>query len=186
MAEIVPSRREQLYLWATWTLAVGMSGAAIGALQQVGICEGTFIGLILVGLLLYGGVGLAMAQWLMLRGAVTKAGLWRSASANGWLLAVAVEWRASETVRELLGADREVWDLLAPEQTQFPWLLLVGLALGIAQALLWRRRVGAAWWLPACVAGVILTTLGLASVHEMLAGMRVGACSGFSGARSKP
>jgi hypothetical protein len=37
--------------------------------MTMGMSEGTLLGLLLVGALLYGGIGLGMAQWVMLQGA---------------------------------------------------------------------------------------------------------------------
>src|SRR5262249_38350228 len=159
-------------LWLAWTLATAASGAAIGAIQQAAACEGSILALLLLPVLFCAGIGLGAAQWLVLRGVVTKAYLWIPVTAIGWMLAGGAEISVTGAVAQFFGAAHELWELLAPEQTQFPGILVFGLVLGTVQALVLRRLAGAAWWVPASIAGVILATLGLASVHDALASVR--------------
>jgi hypothetical protein len=169
--------QEQLRLWIAWILATTLSPAVFGALQQSSSCASFFLQLLFLPVLFGVGIGLAAAQWLVLRRALANAKPWIIATGVAWILASIVELEVMRTSRMLLSTNFEVWNSLAWEQTLFPAILAAGLVFGAAQALVLRRLAGAAWWVPATIAGVILATLGLASVHDSLASLQAGSCA---------
>lgn len=128
--------------WFQWTL-VSLGGWFAGAFagQLVGSILGMIIGLAVAGAV----VGLA--QWLVLRGRVNRAGWWIAATAAGVALAGSV------------GGVIVSVQVLLPETDQLPyvavatagleWMLIGGTLPGLLQWLVlrqWVRRAG--WWLP--------------------------------------
>jgi hypothetical protein len=155
--------QEQLGIWIAWTLVTILSAAMFGALQHASSCMGIYLQCLYLPVLLGAGIGLGAAQWLVLRHAFANAKPWIIATGMAWILGLIVEQGVAKTT-----------------QTQFPGLLFGGLMFGTAQALVLRRLAGAAWWVPATLAGVILATLGLSSIHDTLANVQVAACSARS------
>jgi len=137
-------------IWFQWVLASTL---------------GWLLGWFLVGELGVGAV-IGLAQWLVLRQSVDRAGWWILASAGGWI----VGWGL--IVSGLL---------VSPESGMFTSIVsggVIGLAMGLAQWPVLRRVVPqAGWWVLASTAGWIL---GLAGVlGSTLIGTVVGAVTGF-------
>lgn len=140
-------------LWFQWVLATTL-GWAIGLITVGEIGSGVVVGL---------------AQWLVLRSLLSRAGWWVLASALGW----AIGW----SVLAAAG-------MLAPYQTGLITLAVtgtvLGAALGIAQWLVLQPHVyRAGWWVLANMAGWTIGLTGLLDFTGILAGSLVGAVTGF-------
>jgi hypothetical protein len=133
---------EQLRLWLVWTLTTAACGTLIGMAGQIGACDAYVLALLLFPAWLCAGFGMGVFQWLVLRGTVQQADVWIVAAGIGWVLAWFAQQIATVSVAGAMGISQELWSVLAPEQTQFPGLLVGAIVLGTAQALMLRRFQG--------------------------------------------
>jgi hypothetical protein len=109
-------------------------------------------------------IGLAVMQWLALRGRVPQSGWWILASVAGWATGFAIIWAMDLVTRNLLGkvADYEIMALV--------FALAVGAALGCMQWLVLRRHFSrAGWWVVSSTIGWLLAFLMIGKSVDRLA-----------------
>lgn len=124
----------------------------------------------LLGLIFFGelgiGVAVGLAQWLVLRQVIRRAGWWILASTVGW----GIGWAIIVTGL-----------VVPPNGTGLTALIsgaILGIYIGLAQWIVLRRNVAqAGWWLPASIAGWMMGLLGL--FGTILTGAVVGVVTGL-------
>ncbi len=122
--------------WLQWVLATAV-GWAVGTTAG-GALVGTVVG---------------VAQWLVLRRRVARAGWWVLATAVGWLVGMAVCGFVDEVL------DWTVWYVSGAAG---------GVVVGVAQWLVLRRRVArAGWWVLPTVASGVVVWFGLLMAFEI-------------------
>ena len=86
--------------WAGWWVAASMVGGILGGVASAGLILGAYVGagqimgdVVAVILGWVGvGVGIGVAQWLVLRWQVARAGWWVLASVVGWIIGRIAAW----------------------------------------------------------------------------------------------
>ncbi len=113
------------------------------------------------------GVGVGLAQWLVLKRAINEAGWWIWASTVGWFVGWAM---VSTGVLLPAGLGQGLTSVLAGA--------VLGAAIGLAQWLVLRRMVyQAGWWTFASVIGWTVALTGV--LGRTIVGTVVGALTGF-------
>ena len=181
--------RSELWLWVKWVLASAVGGGVGGVAfaNSFEIARGLLLdGYLweLLGESVVAGVGWSVAgiaQWLILRRRVRRAGWWVLASTVGSIVGMI------GSVPVLLVAFSLIYAVGAIEAVVILWGM-VGCVVGIAQWLILRRRVfQAGWWvLASTVGGVVAAEVAWAIKHAMsraiggaMGATVVGAITGF-------
>lgn len=156
MAHRHPARQQQSpdrmgsprSLWGWWTAASAIGGGVIGFLEDSGFQ--------FMATLVFTGIVIGAAQWMVLRCYVRRMRRWMLMSALGWLTGVQVSILLGDKIDSLVYFLTQLggWEVL--------WLNLINRSiilaiLGVAQWVALRRHVeGANWWIGAsAIAGLI-------------------------------
>jgi hypothetical protein len=144
-----PRRKPGWGFWLLWVLAstVGWAvGLAVGDAVGDAVGGGGVVAMVAA----VGGAG--VAQWLLLRRQVHRAGWWILASTAGWAVGLAVGGAVSHAVVGAVGSAMRFAVLLAVGDAVGG--AVAGAVVGAAQWLILRRQVRrAGWWILASTAG---------------------------------
>ncbi|NJL37740.1 MAG: hypothetical protein HC840_28475 [Leptolyngbyaceae cyanobacterium RM2_2_4] len=133
----------QLWLW--WTLATAIAGAIVGALEASGFQ--------FLATLVFTGLFIGTAQWLILRHYTPKSSWWIAVSTLGWifglLLSLSLDGILNPIIQFLSGLG--AWEVFWMNLVSQPVVLAI---LGAAQLPILGRLVRKAyWWIPVSVLG---------------------------------
>ncbi len=129
---------------AGWWLVASAVGGVVGGVTSVGLILGAYMGAgqimgdvvaVILGWVLVG-VGIGVAQWVVLRGHVARAGWWVLASVMGWIVGRIAAWFGVG----LVAVDVIVGQLMG----QVAYSVVYGLITGIVLVQLLRQRKGEA------------------------------------------
>jgi hypothetical protein len=133
------------HLWLWWTLATAIAGAIVGALEESGFQ--------FLATLVFTGLFVGTAQWLILRHYIPKSFWWIVVSTLGWIfglmLSLSLDGILNPIIQFLsrLGA----WEVFWMNLVSQPFVLAI---LAAAQLPILGRSVRKAyWWIPVSVLG---------------------------------
>ena len=144
-----PRRKPGWGFWLLWVLA-STAGWAVGLAVGNAVGDAVGGGGVVAMVAAVGGAG--VAQWLLLRRQVHRAGWWILASTAGWAVGLAVGGAVGSAVVGAVGSAVRFAVLLAVGDAVAG--AVIGAVTGVAQWLLLRRQVHrAGWWILASTAG---------------------------------
>ena len=136
------------HLWLWWTLATAIAGAIVGALEELGF---QFIATIV-----FTGLLIGAAQWLVLRQYIPQAFWWIVVSTLGWTLGLVLLRYYGSLINPLIPflSTLGVWRIFGTSLVYEPIVLTI---LGAAQFPILRQFVRKAyWWILVSALGGVL------------------------------
>ncbi len=150
-------------LWLWWTLATTIAGAIVGALEASGFQ--------FVATILFTGLFIGIAQWLVLRQYIPKAFWWIVASTLGWTLGLLLVSHYNTLFDPLIDLLRTLgaWPVFWTNLVTQPIVLAI---FGAAQFPILRRFVRKAhWWILVSALGGALEGASSSTVAYILPGL---------------